>query len=310
MDHLGYGYTEHYRKADFVITGNRKYRELKKRKKIKPRQKYIIIEAQDASPCGLREIEDGYVAAVFKHTVLEPAELNNGLKLKGRIHCTALNEIYRIFDAGDEEFVEYNKFRIPPSLLSKIRCVIPHWSRYVQKGLHKLPRVPLADRDVDVSFLGTCNYRKTYSRQSISTLLTLNRLDLVKAITLLPFQTFTATSRVPYKEYMRVITHTKIFVSPYGWGEFSHKDFEVTLLGCVLIKPMCENFKTYPNIYQDGVTCITCKLDYSDLEEKVQYLLSNPEVIERIQANVDALFENFHKPKTQQKDLAAVLDSL
>ena len=310
MTHLGYEHTEHYRKADFVITGNRKYRELKKRKKIRSSQKYIIIEAQDSSPCCLREIQDDHVAAVFKHTVLTPTELNNDLKLKGRLHCTALNAIYRVFGPGDPEFVEYNKFVIPPRDLLKIRCVIPHWSRYVKKGLHAHPRIPLAEREVDVSFLGTCNYRKLYSRQNISTLLTLNRMDLVKAITLLPFRTFTATSRLPYKDYMRVITNTKIFVSPYGWGEFSHKDFEVTLLGCVLIKPMCANFKSYPNIYQDGITCVSCKLDYSDLEEKVRYLLDNPDVIAKIQTNVDELFKTFNVAATQQRELAAVLDTL
>ena len=128
-------------------------------------------------------------------------------------------------------------------------------------------------------------------------LVTQHRLHCVNAINKLNCTTKTS-GKMKHNDYISIVNDTKIFVSPYGFGEFSHKDFEVTLLGAILIKPLSNNMLSYPNIYEDGVTCISCKLDYSDLEEKVNYLLNNPEIMNKINNNVQKQIALFND-KTQ-----------
>jgi hypothetical protein len=95
-----------------------------------------------------------------------------------------------------------------------------------------------------------------------------------------------------------------------GWGEFSHKDFETTLLGCVLVKPGGAGIVNYPNIYEDGVTCVCCRLDYTDLEDKIMGLLQNPQRMLQMQQNTRERFESFTQPGNQVADLARVFAEL
>ena len=49
---------------------------------------------------------------------------------------------------------------------------------------------------------------------------------------------------------------------------------------------------TIPNIYEDGETYISCKYDWSDLNEKIDYVLSNFNTLnERINHNIREKFE-------------------
>ena len=39
-------------------------------------------------------------------------------------------------------------------------------------------------------------------------------------------------------------------LSPWGWGEWSHKDFEIIMSGCVLVKPRADSFLIYPPMFE------------------------------------------------------------
>ena len=45
--------------------------------------------------------------------------------------------------------------------------------------------------------------------------------------------------------------------------------------GCILIKPDTSFVRTYPDIYLNDRTYISCKIDFSDLQEKVDYVKNN-----------------------------------
>ena len=47
------------------------------------------------------------------------------------------------------------------------------------------------------------------------------------------------------------------------------------LTGTILIRPDQSNVVTSPNIFVEGKTYIGCKLDWSDLEEKIENTLDN-----------------------------------
>ena len=93
--------------------------------------------------------------------------------------------------------------------------------------------------------------------------------------------------RVPIQEYYQRISSAKILLAPFGYGEMAPRDLDAAQFGAVLIKPDMSYVDTNPNIFEDNVTYIACKHDYSDLEEKIDYVMSHyNEVQERLVHNI------------------------
>ncbi len=96
--------------------------------------------------------------------------------------------------------------------------------------------------------------------------------------------------RIPHEEYLRNMYNSKIIFSPYGFGAYgAPRDVQSAQFGSILIKPKMDWIDTTPNMYVDGETYISCKPDYSDLDEKVDYVLSNFNELQPY------LIENFRK---------------
>ncbi len=62
---------------------------------------------------------------------------------------------------------------------------------------------------------------------------------------------------------------SKEVVSPWGWGEACHRDYEAWLLGAVLVKPSMSHVWSWPDIYVPTETYIPCRLDFADVPEIV-----------------------------------------
>mmetsp|Transcript_9368 Transcript_9368/g.23866 ORF Transcript_9368/g.23866 Transcript_9368/m.23866 type:complete len:226 (+) Transcript_9368:107-784(+) len=105
-------------------------------------------------------------------------------------------------------------------------------------------------------------------------------------------------------DYVEALRHAKMFVSPFGFGEFSGKDYESALAGCLLVKPMARKLAAYPNIYADSVA-LDVKADFSDLEGVVLAALRD---LDGSQAKVDAQRQQLLSHDVQR--LARDLDSL
>lgn len=82
--------------------------------------------------------------------------------------------------------------------------------------------------------------------------------------------------RRPQDKFLNLISNSKCTLSPFGMGEVCFRDFEIIQHGSLLIKPDMNLVNTYPNIYIPYETYIPCKLDYSDLIEKIQWIKDNP----------------------------------
>ena len=80
----------------------------------------------------------------------------------------------------------------------------------------------------------------------------------------------------PFNEYVNILRRSKCTLSPFGMGEVCFRDFEIIQYGSVMIKPDMSNVVTYPNLYIPYETYIPCKLDWSDLEEKINWVKDNP----------------------------------
>ncbi len=96
--------------------------------------------------------------------------------------------------------------------------------------------------------------------------------------------------RIPHEEYLRNMYNSKIIFSPYGFGAYgAPRDVQSAQFGSILIKPRMDWIDTTPNMYVEDETYIACEQDFSDLEEKVDYVLSNFNELQPY------LIENFRK---------------
>ncbi len=81
--------------------------------------------------------------------------------------------------------------------------------------------------------------------------------------------------RLPLNEYYNRMSNSKIILAPFGFGEIAPRDLEATMFGSVLIKPDMSHLETLPNLYIPYKTYVPCKHDFSDLNEKIDYVLSD-----------------------------------
>jgi hypothetical protein len=84
--------------------------------------------------------------------------------------------------------------------------------------------------------------------------------------------------------YRELIRQSRICVSPWGWGETCHRDYEALLAGCTLIKPRTEFIDTLLPL--DERHYVPCEPDFSDLAERVESALADwPHSADRREAN-------------------------
>lgn len=82
-------------------------------------------------------------------------------------------------------------------------------------------------------------------------------------------------NKIGKKEYIKELRHSKIVISPFGWGEINvARDYEVAMNGSILMKPEIGHMDTYPDIFNKDTT-LQFKWDFSDLESKIEYALDN-----------------------------------
>jgi hypothetical protein len=99
------------------------------------------------------------------------------------------------------------------------------------------------------------------------------------------------TEKMPFQDYIKNLWSSKISLSPFGMGEFCFRDLESMVVGTIILKPSHKKVDTLPNLMIDDETFISCKYDWSDLEEKIDYILNNfNELNEKINYNIRNLF--------------------
>ena len=103
-------------------------------------------------------------------------------------------------------------------------------------------------------------------------------------------------NRVSTQEYFQKMTESRIVMSPLGYGEMNPRDVQSAMLGSVLIEPNMSYILSEPFIYDDNETYIAVNYDWSNLEEKIDYVLSDYQNIR------DRLVQNFRKNFTEQYD--------
>ena len=106
--------------------------------------------------------------------------------------------------------------------------------------------------------------------------------------------------RVSQNEYYDKMYQSKIIMAPLGYGEMAPRDVESAVFGGVLIKPDMSYIDSKPFIYEDNETYIACKYDWSDLEEKIDYVLSNYDELRNY------LVENMKRKYTEEYEYSKI----
>tara|TARA_R100000149_G_C5737378_1_gene53147 strand:- start:177 stop:521 length:345 start_codon:yes stop_codon:yes gene_type:complete len=91
--------------------------------------------------------------------------------------------------------------------------------------------------------------------------------------------------------------NSKIIMAPIGYGEMAPRDVESAMFGSVLMKPDMSYISSEPFIYDDDETYISVNYDWSNLEEKIDYVLSDYDNIR------ERLVQNMRKRYHEKYDL-------
>ena len=121
---------------------------------------------------------------------------------------------------------------------------------------------PSVHRAIEVS----CRMGLTYKYETVA----YQRLRLADAL-----HRYRRTERVSKINYFKELRDSKIVTSPFGYSEVNYKDFETFITGGLLLKPDMSHLETYPNFYQADVTYLAHDWDLTDIEEKVDRVLSD-----------------------------------
>jgi hypothetical protein len=144
--------------------------------------------------------------------------------------------------------------------------------------------------DISAIFRGTHDYNEDHTSQN-NHFYQNHRSGLWKKLEILKNNYSMVCNKLPKLEYLQSLWDSKIAFSPFGMGEICFRDFECMQFGTIFIKPNQDLVHTIPNIYEDGKTYIGCKYDWSDLEEKVDYIMSNfQELNEKINLEIRKKF--------------------
>lgn len=155
------------------------------------------------------------------------------------------------------------------SALADYSWLGPYW----MAAFHRLPvsallqfpksfRPPDAERVKETSCRIGVRYLRhsvSFQRERLSEILC-NRLD---------------TGKLSRRRYLNELRTSKIAISPFGLGEITLRDFEIFMCGALLLKPDMSPLETWPDLYRDSETMIGHRWDLSDLEEKLDTILTD-----------------------------------
>jgi len=109
------------------------------------------------------------------------------------------------------------------------------------------------------------------------------------------------TKSLNYRAYINELRNSKIAVSPFGAGEMCFRDFEIFLSGSLLLKPSMGHLVTWPDFFIDNKNYVSVKWDFSDFDEKIDFLLENPELVCQISLQAQNRYIYWFSSEGQEK---------
>lgn len=233
---------------------------------------YVILEAEDVSALSWRDrqyLQRPDVAGMLK--CHHPRDLG---RLNGPTGGNAIHGYDIYLDAPPEHrpttagCCYMPEPRLTKAELARIGTgfcsVVGPWF-----DIHRKPIDWSAPRPTDVCFAGTVNYEcgNWYAGW--------HRNQWLHVARQLPCVTELHASRkfTMQRDFSAFLRQSKIALSPWGIGEYCHRDVEAILSGCVVVKPDSRYVKTWPDIFAHIPTIVPAAIDGSDLFQVVGRIL-------------------------------------
>lgn len=244
----------------------------------------ILLERVDGAQLRLSREWLPRVAGVIKSYLFRDREMYN--TVTDRAHIAALH------DAGIQcKRPLYREGRPQPQLcagdLDKLRVGYSGFGGHdIMKEIVSQPVDFSAERELDVSFIGTVDYEGTEVE-------THRRAALEAARTWHGNYAGVPGRTVPRADYHKTLRHSKAVLCPWGWGEASYRDYEAMALGAVMIKPDSGYVESWSEIYLPSRKCIMCGPDFADAHQWIRFVVDGWQELEPLrrrarQAAVDA----------------------
>ncbi len=218
-----------------------------------------VLERIDGAQLGSARRWISNVAAVFKGYCLRPAQLNN--EFRGRVHAHALRSAGvrgKIVNGVEATCAQQGRSaELAATDLAKIHPFFGFGA--YKKQIDLLPIRPdlVAPRKTSVLFVGTV----AYSQTEVET----HRRMAARICRHIHGGIGLAGRPLRPPQYIQTIQESRAILSPFGWGESCHRDYEAWILGAVLIKPECDWVHGWPDLYRAEETYLPCRHDLGDV---------------------------------------------
>tara|TARA_Y100000310_G_scaffold330269_1_gene401624 strand:+ start:402 stop:1472 length:1071 start_codon:yes stop_codon:yes gene_type:complete len=117
--------------------------------------------------------------------------------------------------------------------------------------------------------------------------------------------------RISREKYYENMYRSKIIMAPIGYGEMAPRDAESAMFGSILVKDDLSYLQTKPNVFINDETYISVNYNWSDLIEKIDYILSNyGELQSTMVENMRKAIVNAHDHEQLALHLYEVFNSL
>ena len=242
---------------------------------------YFIIDGQDATTLiGTIDVFRESSAKLFlKNTYLKDFDLYKKGWANGRMYWGEGN--YSVSDIDDL------KPRMKLTGCNWLHTLEPNWHDYSGAKSYDISCMFGFPTKTPVYEHGVCqtDYYDPHRKNLMDTLS--DKYNVAKLIN---------GVRLSQQEYYQNMFNSKIIMAPLGYGEMAPRDIESAMFGSVLVKPDISYILSEPFIY-DEETYVAVKYDWSDLEEKIDEVLSDYDNVR------ERLVENMRKKYKECYDL-------
>ena len=220
----------------------------------------FLLDGQDShSLIGTVEVlRATNVKVMFKNTLLKDLSQYKQGWVNGRMY----------WGAGDYSvpYIDEVKDRLKLSGTNWLSTITPTWYNYS----------PNKTFDVSCMFSWGDNLNHEYTNLT-SPYYDNHRRELLERLEKTAYKVIRREKgkKIPQQEFYQNMYNSKIVTAPIGYGEMAVRDIEAAAFGSVLLKPDMSHIDSYPFIYHDKETYVACKYDWSDVEEKIDYILTN-----------------------------------
>jgi hypothetical protein len=255
--------------------------------------KLIVLSCQDPIMINKDIITNPNVIYIFDHLKLLQVPdnfclLNNTYSYSQYL----LNKYYNSDKLDNLNFLTNIDIEFKKQYMEKTKCILN--TSKIYSRIFEISSSKIHERKYDIAFVGTTNYGE-------GTNTTLHRTDLIPKLKEISakhnIKLYLGESgngdKIPLHKFHRILKNTKIFISPWGYGEWSLKEFECICFGTHCIIPN-KHLSNYPDYYSNFDEYL---LDFTNLEDVILYSLNNLDIIqEKIDKN-KKLFSEYSNEK-------------